>query len=841
MAGIQDLSDEEFDQLESRQEISSLSDADFEALSNPQPTKKINPYSVASEGVKSDVLGGMQDFNRGLANILGAPVDIANVLLGFAGMGSSKPSMGSESISNMMEGLGMVRPEGKVESRFMRLMGENILPFGGLMGAGAKLSTQAPHMLNEFQKSLVSMYQQRWLAMGAEGTAITAATFGGGIAEDTYPDSRIAGTMGELLGAFSPAAVSLAVKAVPPVLTKIGKTLTGRGAESRASERIRSLSGDIDAAHTSLMQDTELNLTPATASGDEGLIALEKAAINADPELALRIAKLNEGNMVVAKKLLSEGGNPDAVVDYLQSISRRAAAEAQVVISRMGSDVDTVVVARVLRTKVEEALKLARNTERELWAKLPKNGDVNVQPVLARYSEIIKDRTAAADPADIPTFVTALVKVIGKKKPSLTFMKEFRTRVQHEMSVERAKDAPNRNKIRIMGDLESSIFDAVADASPAYADAVAYSRQLNKKFTQGKVGSLLGYERTGELSTSADGTLDFLMSGNKDDIRTGIRQLKEASPQAIPQVKDYIKSTFTLQAIDPNSGALNVSNARRFATQNKHILDEFPDLGIMVRESIRRQRVVDELVGAPIGSEISTFIRDKSVTSLYLNGTPDEAMHRLVTSRNSQGAGAVMRDMVALTNTDPTGRATNGLKVAFKQYLLRHAESDTADVGNISGKRFLNMLDGLDSAAKELFTPTELARIKKIGFELRKIEASRSAKEAKGGIISDAPNKIIQIIGGTYAARMGAMAGQGTSGASLRTASIFTREYNSVLGNLTNDKAEQILLKAMEDKKVMNMLLLEITPENMKKVVQMFSTFIATQTATAAGDLQDAL
>lgn len=785
------------------------------------------------------------NFNIGIANILGAPVDLVDYLGKSAGIVSPNtyPYVGSKHIKEMFEKIDGIPPEEQrtgYRARAFRILGETAIPYGAAYGRGAQLSMKATEGLTDLQKALVLAYQKPWVSAGAETTAAFSAAAGGEIASQIYPDNFVAEALGELAGGLS-LSLLRGIATNLPSSRALQSIFSGEGAQLRASKRTQELAGDIDQARVSLLRGSELGLDPITASGDKGLLALEKAALDADPKLAERIAILTNKAMETARKQIITGGDPAATTDYLQALRRTAAARAQKEILELGTDADTIKVARIIRNNVEVALRQARVTEKDIWSKLPKQGIVDPSNISGTWESTLLDRTIAANPDDIPSFVSEWfgklnnkgVFVPGKaaKTPTLGIMKDLRSRLQTELAAERAKDAPNWNKLRILGDLQDSIFDTLSKHSPDYEEAVGYSRSLNEKFTRGKVGRLLGYERTGEISTTPEGTIEYLLSGNKDDIRQGIRQLEVASPDSIPQLKEGIKSMFNIQAIDRNSGALNVSRARLFLKNNSHILDEFPELKSGIERSIKAQRVVDEMVGAPIGDKLSTYIKDKSVMALYLEGTPDLAMHRLVSAKNREGAGALMRQMKQMTDMDKTGQATNGLKAAFGRYMLKHSE--TGDVGTISGKKFINFLTELGPAAKELYSKEELSRLFRIGTELRKIETREAARAAKGGVISDVPSKIIRIIGGTFAARAGAKVGAGSSGASLRTASIFTKEYNEILGRLTNDGAEQILLKSVEDPAVLNMLLKEASPQNIKEANKMFRSFLTGQALTS--------
>ncbi len=814
-----------------------------------QEDTSIIPKTV--KDIAEDVASKARYFNIGIANMLGAPVDIVSSVAKSAGLygEESVPALGSDHFKQMFSNIGLIMEEGKDKDEFLSraamMAGETALPFMGFQRAGAKAALKAPEKLSNFKKTLVESYQRPWKTFGAETTAIGAATAAGMVAEEVFPDNEVAKTIAELAGgvtggAFVDVATSVKQVAGKTPMVSAGRDLfTEQGAQRRASNRVASLSGDVDKARANLLTDTELKLTPTTASGDIGLIALEKAAINADPKLANRVAELTDEAYNLARTKMIVGGNPQDTVDYLDLLRRGAAARSQANIDRLGTDVDPITSSRLVREAIEGSLSKARKDEAILWNKLPNKGVVKVNNIIDGLSNELLNRNMADDPSDVPDFVTNLLGRVDKKgafitgavlkNPTLGTLKTVRSRLLKELSEEKAKDVPNRNKMRILGDVQNNVLDSLFEASDEYKQAVDFSRQLNNKFTKGRVGKLLGFERTGEVSTTSEGSVDFLLSGSKDNVRKGLRQLKEASPESIPLIEENIKSLFNLQAINVD-GALSVNNARRFLKNKAHLLEEFPNIKRAIEDSLSSQSVTDEMFGANIGGKASTYVKDKSIFSLYLDGTPESAMHRLVTAKNSEGAGAVMRNMLDVVKQDETGSALKGLRSAFGEYLIKHSEANDGTI--LSGKKMAKMLKMLDSSATQLYSNEELGRFHKIADELKRINVKADIDPAIGGVISDAPNKIISIVSGTIAARVGGNLGGG-SGASLRTANIASREVNQVLGRLTNDGAVQILTKAIEDPQVLKVLLDEATPQNVKSANKVFKSFLTGQILTS--------
>ena len=799
------------------------------------------------------------EFYYGLGNLLGAPVDLTNTLLGVVGLDTDKPVGGSESIRDFFRSFTHIPAEGQkpagIPQRAARMTGETVVPFSAMYSRGAALSTKAIDSLNDFQKALVYSYNKPVSATLSEGTAVAGGSTAGQLVYENYPDSVVAETMAELTaGIATPVAATKALQLIDITSgpSFIRNSFGEGAAKRRATRRVGSVAGSPSGAAAEAAEESVLDLPPMIRSGDAGLYSLQKSAMDTDPQLAQRVADKADAAAEQARAQVLQTGDPVATTHFLDNLRVKAAAESQAKILELKTDVSPVAASRELRTTVEAARKKAKAVESKMWRDAKYDGEVDMEGVFGSFERILANRERTDDPEDIASFLHTFLGGFNKKgqfkrgelknNPTAGELKALRSRMGTATTAELAKDAPNRKKIAIFTELREEIYNSLESVNPEYANAVAYSRQFNERFTQGRVGKLLGYERAGGTAVSPEGSMDFLMSGNKDKVRTGIRQVKGGAPEAEQAMRNHVKAMFNTVAMDTRTGALLTERASRFLTQHSHILDEFPDIKRSIQESIRTQRITDDLYGGNIGDTVSRQIKNKSVVALYLDGTPDTAMQRLITSKTSEGQGRTMWNMVNLVKQDKTGEALSGLKTAFGQYLLKHAETTFG----LLGSRYSKFLRDLSPAAKELFTPKELKRLRQIGSELEKIERMSAARAAKGGVISDAPNKIIQILGGTIAARLGAKAGAGTSGASLRTASIFTKEFNKYLGKLTTDGAEELLLKAVEDEDVFKLLMKTASEAELPEINETLGrvlskhAFVGGQVASQYGDAENA-
>jgi hypothetical protein len=162
----------------------------------------------------SYVAQGMSGLNEGIGKVLGAPVDLATLLInaGSGGINSvfganipmvEKPFLGSEQITSAMSGAGAIKPETTDPTKqFVRRIAEDVgtatVPVLGTVGkAAAPLSTAAKEFM---------------LAVGS-GT-------GAAVAEQVAPGDPVAEFLAQLAGAGTVAGLGkLGRKAVTPIQT----------------------------------------------------------------------------------------------------------------------------------------------------------------------------------------------------------------------------------------------------------------------------------------------------------------------------------------------------------------------------------------------------------------------------------------------------------------------------------------------------------------------------------------------------------------------------------------------------------------------------------------------
>lgn len=176
---------------------------------NP-PADSLVPSTPTEMGTASQALSGV---NQGLANGLGTPIDLINLIMGgganainaVAGTDlhpPEKPFLGSKSIGDMMAGAGAITPEStdpgqQVVRRIGEEIGGALIPEVGLAGRAGR--------------SMVDV--ARGLAPAA------AAGAGAAAAEQVAPGNQTAETVGELVGGVVPStAMSMGRRAAAAVV-----------------------------------------------------------------------------------------------------------------------------------------------------------------------------------------------------------------------------------------------------------------------------------------------------------------------------------------------------------------------------------------------------------------------------------------------------------------------------------------------------------------------------------------------------------------------------------------------------------------------------------------------
>jgi hypothetical protein len=736
--------------------------------------------------------------------------------------------------------------EGVVEQAG-EILGSAIIPTAGAMYYGKRLLAESilqMERLGVIQNLSVSTAR----APTATAVGEVIAATGGGIAREAAIVNNASPSMtllAEMTGSFVPAGVfGLAgnvniFRGAWNTFTKHLAPFTKAGAWPRAAKALQRRSVDPKAAAKKI--DVTSKIGPARQTEDTGLLGLERAVFDESPglrtkseeDLALireeikRQAALFGGDHDRVLKILKEGRQ--YLLDMIDLRMARAAQHLEYKLSQLDSGASPREISAVSREVLQEALDDARAAESIIWGKVNSKTPIEASHGQDMLDAIVAARNVHSDPDDIPKWVfnslkryhisnktlkqlqkAGLADADGNIDPQIlpslidqgfitpqTYafddVKTIRSRLLDEIRTERAKDAPNRNKIRILnnianGDPEKGLpglIDDLGDSGVEYADAAReYSAKLNSRFSTGRVGQVLGYQRTGGKAYTPEETLDYVLSGR--DPTANVRQMIEAAPETRGVIQDYLHQEFLAQATKQD-GTLDPKAAQRFIDkwERRGAFEVFPamrDEFLQTKDAgfsadLWRQR--DIQVRRQIIND-----RAKSRVKLYIDNDPGEEMAEALRSKRPM---LVIRSVVKKLDGDEV--ALDGLRDAFVTELMRQADS---------GVKFGKYLDNYKNVMRELkITQTEYERLQNIAKHMRQVEAKPT--NVPSNIVDDKPAQFIEIFARVAAAQAGGRLGKASAGGSLQTAQIFSSRVQRLLTRLTQDKARELLIRAHRD------------------------------------------
>jgi hypothetical protein len=832
--------------------------------------------------------GGGSQLAAGLVDVFGAPGDMLASGLRGIGLGGALDAMGvseqpgTSTVTRGLEAVGVDPAEedpddlfGKAQRGAGQAAGA-LLPFGAA-AKGLQVGGQAARFVgNKLMQPFVSTPGR---AMAAETAAGAGFGLGEGIAEqhDASPLGQFAGGLiGSVTAAMGPGAVVRAGQTASRFIPGVAMAIRGvraaifpfteAGGKVRASKRVRGLSADPEADAARLDEPSVGNLTPAQQTGSDRLMALERAVLDKDARLDAEFKQRTADSSAALREAVREPAQGMGAeqaqqfigerVNYLASLLDQRVLQAEEAakarLAKLEPQQRASQAAAIARAELEAALRATRNQERQLWNAIP--GDVMVPTDNARatYERIIQSLPKAQADDMAEKARQFLGEITGNQafKDQEPFKEAHGLYSALRQEAREARAAKQFNRARIADEIADSILedigsraDDASDIGRLFRDARDFSRALNERFNRGSIGRILGRERDGGEAVAPELTLDRTIGQqglkaavSADDMRNAIGD----SPDAESAMRDYLRRRFQDYVV--RDGKIEPSRAQAFVRQNDELLDRFPDL--------KREMQAGE--AAQIGAERTTRtagerakrLRDpkRSRTAEFLKADPEKAIETAIKNRSPREAA---RNLRQLTRKDQSGEALAGLKGAFLDYLIRQSRTgqiDEAGEAILSGRRAQRLLNEprVRAVATELLTTDEFKRAQRIVQEFRHLETSQGRLPDVGEPMQDLPNTILSYVGRVMAARAGARAGAGSSGASLLTAHFASKRMKEFLERFTNDHAEALIRDAIQDKELFQTLLRGVdSPRNARNVERRMIEWLEGYTAAQAGEVSD--
>lgn len=702
----------------------------------------------------------------------------------------------------------------------------------GLSGAGGlvgQLSDDALRALSTVPG--VAIEAGAGAGAGAAGE-VAADTFG----EGARPYGAIVGGLGVPVAGAVGGAAARGARKLPLVGTAVdtaNRTLlpfVGPGARVAASRRVRGAAADPEAAARNIEAENVGSLTPAQQSGEPGLAALENRLAAESPEFARELREATErSNAILRENMESIGGRGDVndAIDFiakrrdtfqrrLDSIVGAAEKRAQERIAKLSPERQQSANSVIVREEIDKAYGQAKNQERSLWARIPQDAEVPTVNARERFLSLV-DETPSALQDDIPDEARRMF-ASNQGVTDETTVREMLGLVSKMRQVARdarSGETPNPNRARIADEIANGVLDDL-EAMPvnsksvarSVAEARAFSRELSETFKQGAVNTIRSRRSTGRGAVPPEAALGATVGAGGPRGAVAARDIREATGGASDApTEDFVRGQVTDRTI--RGDQFSDRSAETFQRQNRDVLDEFP----AVREDLQAARTATADVQASRErvNAITDRLNDRrqSIGASFINATPGrEVAEAVFKARNPAAAARQLRNAAS---KDETGRALDGLKSGFRDYVISGARTSDLDAQNapvLSGSKLKGRLSdrNVRSALSQVFTPGEISRMNRLADQLVKIERAGRAGRADD-IMDDLPNKFISVFAQVQAAQVGSRVARNSGAGNIQTPGIFVNRTKELLSRLTNDRAEQLVKDALKDPDLLSALL----------------------------------
>lgn len=814
-------------------------------------------------------------FNTGIARGVGLPVDLGTLALRTVGADISPNQVGGgDFLRNLGARVGLTFPSGRepanLVERAAQEVGTTAVPTAGILARGRAVKDAG----NAVDRMAQEAAKRPGRTAAFEGASAVSAATGGEVARQ-FSDSPEAVAIGELLGGFAPTAALSGPAAAAARKAKQGVQaaifpFTEAGGKIRASRAVQGLVEDPERAVARLRGAdilSDVGLSPARRIGEGRLLAMERAVLNEDPALDAKFSQaLADANVATRQEALQFQGDPkrtkrllaerrDHLLGLIDTRAAVAAKKAQEAAAQLGPQASARETSRTVRTQIEGALKDARADERRLWGEIQSDATASVANAQQTLVGHLASRGRFSDPGDIPEWLedalrgakpkdtkflyvpgaTGMEKrVIDARKPTPMTVKDItdlRGRVLDEMAIAKSGATPNRQKARILDDVQEALLEDLKSVDdPAIKTAIDFSRKLNDKFTRGAVGKVLGYDRARGFRVDPTETMEALLSGSPIRSARKVEQLLTATPDARQNVETHLRSRFVEQATEKN--VVDRRAAAHFLERHGVLLDQFPQLRASLEGAKQAQDVAERVAGRAATLRDNLYDKRVSRAALYLDGPVGDEIGRVMGSDDPVRA---MAQLKRQARRDPM--AVQGLKQTYIEDLLRQSRtSDVDEAGEIitSGKRFRKLLSENRDISRVLLAPAEMDRMNRVAATLARIEAKPVGKQV---VIGDAASNILDLAARWLGAQTGQRIAKGT-GASLVMAGEVSKRYSGLVERLTTDKAKRLIVEAVQDPVLFEALMVGPTASaaRQKTAIQRVNAWLASPSATAAED-----
>lgn len=871
-----------------QQELRELEELDRLERMAKEP-QRIGPVNAALMGA-----------NTKLANILGAPVDLATAAIGYLGHKSGlldqpldleDSFLGSASIKRGLDKLGIGTYENveklNKSDRPFAIGGETFVGSVAPGAAALKVTSALPKALMDPVTRMIQTAPGRFAATEIGLSAGSAAGAAG--AEKVAPGDPYARAAGEVVGGFvNPASVgsktySVAKDNVGRALSTVSKSGRERQAANIVQELISKTGEDKSAIINALRSPDQFNLglTSGQRTASPALLAVESRLAKQSPQFSAQA----QGNIPRAFGELQQAGQ-DVVrtgnamdltraaqerVGRTQGLARARAAAAQQQATQAREQVGNVNRAGMTEASVEgrealeTAMRSARGQEGDLWRQIPRDLPAEPTNVLAARQNIREELLPNETfPQPVETFTgglarqadevldTGIVDATGRSitrpgQAEITSGELLRLRnraLTEQRSAEARGDFQLARQMRLIAD--GALNDLSALQNAAIDPARAFSRELNQNFTQGFGGKALATDRTGGPRIAPEATLEraFGAGGVSGDVR--MRQLEEAArfggqADAMIGAQDRFLRGAVQSAIDPNTGRVNPQKLAEFRNKNSMILERFPQLRDQLASAETAERAMLRITAS---TDKAIENAGRSVIAQIAGvENPAMAVTQILRGKNPVGD----YDSLVRSASRAGPEAITGLRSATLESVFTSATRADGTLDFARLNQLLNKPSSMQQGSQSLFETMnrtgvlDQAASQRLNTILERAATLQKASTTRSDIdkLVGEPDMLSNFLQRVVGANIGGALGQG-SGAPLVAAGAGSKLVRNFFDKLPAAKVTEILKEAANNPALMANLLEKPTGvQRQKELLRQLNGFLINAGIVSAGEVQE--
>jgi hypothetical protein len=685
------------------------------------------------------------------------------------------------------------------------------------------------------------------------------------IAEDVAPGDELTGTLAEVAGGLlSP--VALARKPVEmgkQFANRFSKAGRERAASSKALEILReqnpNITDDQITGVAKQLRDAEGPGRTAQLTEDDAVrktfTAMDNKLIADAGEEAKNAIKNQNKKTIEAfnRKIrkMQNSGNPEMVKEaarlrldtFTKQMNKRVddaesrAGEAVARVLNKNSD-DAVGASREARRILDDELEVARKTETKLWGEVDKEVPSPTKKTIEAFNSI-KDEISPNEQVMKPLegFIQGLIKrkdATLEQRAGRGFMataqrqgfkpvvrvsaKElFRKRSVALNLARQAKATGRFNDARMLNKLADGMLEDLNQVTDASAiDARKFSKSLNERFNTKLIKDI----RDAQPEVALETGIGRLNQGSDTQRALNIQAMKRATEsteasEALAQTqKSFIQSS-AARIIDPQTGQVNASKLADLIKQNPQTLRE---VGLLDDVSNIKQQVRLANILQKTAVEGKAFAKQRSIAGQILDEGKKGGLRNVVDNAfNSKYQAEAFRDLNNMVKRAKNPQAVEGLQHEIFDALLNKATIKGGDLdGLISGKQLEDLLNSKigkktlrqNLLSSQLITPNQMTQVSQIARKARIFEDS-VRDPAKLNDIMKTGDGLLNLFARVVGSKVGANSflGKMLGGTTLIAQSAFSKMAQKTIEKVPALKVQGVLTKAMQDPKLMAMLL----------------------------------